>query len=105
MSWRLLLAVVFGAWGLLFAAAAANRAFEEARAGVPEAKRGGVSIVPAIPFIPLAFWGAAVLIDRFAAPWGTALIGGLHAVLAVVFAASIGRDWWRIRSLDKRGPR
>jgi hypothetical protein len=101
MSWWLLLLMVFVVWLLWGVAAAAARAVSDARGGIPEGQRGGVSIAPVIPIFPLGFWGAALLADWIAGPWGTVVIGWFHALLGVVFTVSIGRDVWRLRSLDK----
>jgi hypothetical protein len=101
MPWWLLLVEVFVAWLLWGIAAAAGRAVADARRGIPEGQRGGVSIAPVIPVFPLGFWGLALLVDSVAGSWGTLVVGWFHAVLSVVFAGSIARDWWRLRSLDK----
>jgi hypothetical protein len=100
MPWWVLLIEVFAVWCLWGIAAAAERSVEEARRGVSEAQRGGVSIAPIIPAFPLVFWGLALLVDLAVGPWGTRVVGGFHAVLGMVFMASIARDLWRLRSLD-----
>jgi hypothetical protein len=101
MLWWLLLAELLVVWLLWAAAAATQRALHDARHRVPESQRGGVSIVPIIPALPLAFWGVALLVDLVAGPWGTVSVGGLHAVLGAVFVGCIVRDRWRRRSPDK----
>jgi hypothetical protein len=86
---------------LVLVAGAAGLAVEAARRGLPEEQRRGVSIFPVIPVYPLAFWGVAMLIDWLADPWGTRVVGGLHAVLAVWCVVSIAQNTWRLRSLSK----
>jgi hypothetical protein len=98
-----LLILLFLVWVLWGAAAAAERAVDDARRGIPADQRGRVSIAPAIPFFPLGFWGLALLVDRVAEPWGTAVVGGFHAVLGVVFAISIVRDSRRLSRHTPRG--
>jgi hypothetical protein len=101
MPWWGLLIGVFAVWLLWGVAAAAGRAVADARRGIPEGQRGGVSFAPVVPAFPLAFWGAALLADLAVGPWGTAIVGGFHAALGVAFAVFIVRDWWRLRALDK----
>jgi hypothetical protein len=75
------------------------------RLGIPEGQRGGVSLAPIIPFVPLAFWGVALLADLAIWPWGTVwgtvVVSWFHVVIGVVFVGSIARDWWRLRTLVK----
>ena len=73
-----------------------SRAAAEARRGVPKEQRGGVSIAPIIPFVPLGFWGAALLVDSIAGPWGTLAVGWFHVALGVLFVASIVRNMWSL---------
>ena len=87
-------------WGLWVMGCASQRAVEDARRGVPEEQRGGVSIFPGIPVFPLAFWGIAWIIDRAASPWGTVVTGAAHAVFAIWLLISIARDWRHLRSID-----
>jgi hypothetical protein len=102
MSWWLLLVEVFVVWFLWVFAAVAGKAVADARRGIPEVHRGGVSILPVLPVFPLAFWGAALAVDLVARPWGTLVIAGFHALLGLVFAGSFARDVWRLRSLDRQ---
>lgn len=69
----------------------------DARRGVPEGERGGVSIFPALPLFPALFWGLAWLVDRVAAPWGTRTVAGLHAAFAAALVASIVRNLRAVR--------
>ena len=66
---------------------------------------GGVSIFPALPVFPLAFWGIAELLDRLHPSLGLAVIGGLHGILLVVLIASALRSWWTLRRARPRSPR
>ena len=97
MAWWTLLFLVVVTWYLWAVAAAAERAASDAAKGVPESGRGGVSVFPAIPFFPPAFFGLAMAADAFVAPWGTRVVGGLHALLAMLFLVSLVRDCLRLR--------
>jgi hypothetical protein len=99
-SWLLLLLIVT-AWLLWTFATAARLAVEDTRRGVPEDQRRGVSILPAIPVLPLSLWAIALLIDLAVEPWGTWVAGSGHAVMAVLATGSFVRDVWRIRSLNR----
>ena len=79
MNALVLLVVVFAAWVAWFMAGLASFALKDTRLGVPKAERRGVSIAPIIPLFPLAVWGVALLIDLAADPWGTRVVGSLHA--------------------------
>jgi hypothetical protein len=91
---------LFVTWFVWIIACAAEKAVDGARRGLPEGKRGGVSILPGIPIFPLFFWGAAWLIDLLVAPWGTYTLGVLHAVFFVALVVSIVLNWFRLRSFD-----
>ena len=100
MPWWLLLLLVVLTWCLWALAAAAERAADEAAERVPQDRRGGVSICPAIPVLPLVFFGAAMAADAFFPPWGTRAVATLHGLLTVLFLASIARDFFRLRSAE-----
>lgn len=91
---------ILAVWLLALFAAVVGRSAEDARRGVPEEERGGVSFLPGIPLFPLTFWGLAWVVDRFAGPWGTATVGGAHVVFAGVILFYLGRDVRDLRSLD-----
>lgn len=100
-SWQLAV-LIFCAWFLCAVAALMQVAVEDSRHPLPSGRRG-VSIIPY--FIPPAvFWGIAKLIDRGAAPWGTTVVGYLHAAFAVILLVSIARDWRRLRALAPSEP-
>lgn len=98
-SWLLALFILV-VWCLWAVAAAAQCAAEQARHGVPEGQRSGVSILPVIPVFPMVLWGIAWLIDRAASPWGTWAVGVAHGVFAAYLTVSVVRDWRCLRSLD-----
>ena len=75
-------------------------AVSEARRGIPEGERRGVSILPGFPVFPLMFWGAALLVDWLANPWGTIVIAGLHMIPGTAWAASIYRNTKALAKLD-----
>ncbi len=102
MNAAILLVVVFAAWVAWVMAGVAGIALEDARLGVPEAERRGVSILPAIPLFPLVVWGVALLIDLAADPWGTRVVGGVHAAWLVVNAGLVLRDVLRLRAIETR---
>ncbi len=79
-------------WLLWLCACIIQISLSEARRGIPEEERRSVSIFPAFPIFPLAFWGAAMLIDWLANPWGTYTIVGLHVILGLTWSVSIFRD-------------
>jgi hypothetical protein len=101
-SWLLLVAllVVWLLWGI---AAVFGRAVDDKRRGIPEGQRGGVSFAPVIPVCPLVFWGIALVVNLVVDPWGTLIVGAFHAVLAVLFVISIGRNTWQYCSVDNPG--
>ncbi len=98
-SWILLVFLLF-AWVLWLFSCMAEVALAEARRGIPEGERRGVSILPGFPIFPLAFWGAALLVDWLASPWGTIAIAGLHIVLGIGWATSIFRSTRALGKLD-----
>ncbi len=100
MNALILLIVVFAAWVAWCAAGIAQIKLEDARRGVPKAERRGSTSLPAIPFFPLAVWGIALLIDLAADPWGTWVVGSVHAAWLVVSAGYVLRDTRRIRAID-----
>jgi len=99
-SWLLGLFFFF-VWSLWAVAAVAQRAAEDARRGIPEGQRGGVSFLPVIPVFPAVLWGIAWLIDWAASPWGTVVVGVAHSVFAVCLAVSLVRDYLYLRSLER----
>lgn len=102
MSWWLLLIELTIVWFLWVVAAAAQLAVKDAHCGGPRNQRRGVSAAPAIPIFPLVFWSTALIVDLAFAPWGTLVIGWLHAALGVVFLVSITRNVWSLRSMGER---
>src|SRR5262249_35829962 len=93
MPWWLLLLFVFLVWCLWAVAATMQVAVEDARHPLTDGKRRGMSPAPVIPVFPLALWGAAKLLDLIVDPWGTMIIGSLHAVYGVILVGSIVRAW------------
>jgi hypothetical protein len=69
---------------------------------LPNQQRWGYSIVPFIPIIPLAAWGLAKLIDRWAGPWGTRVMASLHAAWAVLLVIAIARNMWTVLTGKRR---
>jgi hypothetical protein len=88
VSWWLLLPEVFAVWMLWVFAAAASKSANQARSGVPHAQRHGVSFIPIIPIFPLGIWITALLVDLAVPPWGTIVVGWLHAALGVCLGIS-----------------
>jgi len=98
-SW-VLLVFLFVVWILWLFSCMAEVAVAEARRGIPEGERRGVSILPGIPIFPLAFWGLALLGDRLVSPWGTIAMAGLHLILGINWAASLVRNTKALAKLD-----
>ena len=80
--------LLFVAWILWMYACTTEVALSEARKGIPEGERKGVSIFPVLPIFPLVFWGIALFIDQFARPWGTNLVAGFHLALSLGWLVS-----------------
>jgi hypothetical protein len=93
-------AFLFFVWCWWAVAATVRQAALDARRGLPEGRRGGMSILPVIPLLPLWMWGIAWTFDRIARPWGTILVGVLHLVFAIGLFVSLVRDWLFLRSID-----
>ncbi|MFA5505520.1 MAG: hypothetical protein WC423_08855 [Vulcanimicrobiota bacterium] len=68
-------------------------------ANTPSLRPGGVSVLPVIPFFPLAAWGLAALLDSVLNPvregLGVMIIGGLHTLLLVAFLISLVTSYIR----------
>jgi len=99
-SWLLLVFVTF-VWFLMVGVTVTQYAVEDAKRGIPVNQRRGVSWLPGIPIFPLMFWGVAWVVDQFVEPWGTWTIGGFHAVIGGLCVISIGRNVWRLWSMEK----
>ncbi len=99
ISW-ILLAFLLLVWFLWVFACAAGVAVADARRGIPEEERRGISVLPGFPLFPLMFWGIALIMDRFVGPWGTYLIGGVHLVLAIKWGAAVIRDSRDLAKID-----
>lgn len=99
MASLLLPAFISFVWMLWLFACLLDKAVQDDRLGIPPGERHGVSIAPGIPVFPLAFWGAAVLINLFAAPWGTRIVGGFHLLLGTTFVYSIVAALLRLRAV------
>lgn len=99
-SWLLALFILV-VWCLWAVVAVAEREAEDARRGIPEGQRGGVSLLPVIPVFPIGLWCIAWLIDRVVSPWGTWIVGSAHGVLAVCLTVSLVRALRCLRSLDR----
>ena len=100
MSSWILLVFLLVVWVLWLFSCMAEVAVSEARRGIPEGERREVSILPGFPIFPLAFWGAALLVDWLANPWGTIAIAGVHIILGIGWAASIFRNTKALAKLD-----
>ena len=98
MFWWLLLLCLLLVWCLWAVAATMEVAVRDARRPLPDGRRRGMSPMPIFPVFPLAFWGVAKLIDLIMDPWGTTVIGSLHAGYAVILVCCIVRDWRQLRS-------
>ena len=79
-----------------------QKAVDQARRGIPENERGGVSLLPVFPVCPLIAWGFALLIDLSYEPWGTIVVCAIHVPFTIVAVFTIPRDFVRLRALDRR---
>lgn len=98
-AWVLLL-MLFVAWTLWLFACTTEVALSEARKGIPEEERRGVSILPGIPVFPLLFWGIALFIDQFVNPWGTNVVAGIHLALSLIWLVSAIRDTRELTKIE-----
>ena len=98
MPWWILPSSISLAWLLWILAGASQVGLEDARNPLSDGGRRSFSPAPVIPIFPLAFWGLAKLIDWVAAPWGSTIITGLHAILAAMFGFLFLRDLARLRA-------
>lgn len=88
----LLLLLIVATWWLWVVAAAASKAATYVRRGTPPAERGGMSLLPVIPVVPLVLFGGALAVDAWWAPWGSLAVGGLHLALAATWSVGLVRD-------------
>jgi hypothetical protein len=98
-AWALLI-LLFVAWTLWLFACMAEVALAEARKGIPEAERRGVSILPGMPIFPLVFWGIALFIDLFVKPWGTNVVAAIHLALSLVWLISAIRHTRELSQIE-----
>lgn len=101
VPWWTLLALLFATWLVATVAVVGRYAVEDARAGVPEGQRRGVSCMPGLPCGPLVLCSVAKVVDLGVGPWGTVLVGGLHVVWLVVSAGAVVRSVALLRRIDK----
>jgi len=99
IPWWILPSSICLAWAFWVVACAFQVGLEDARNPLPDGGRRGFSPAPVIPVFPLVFWGGALLIDLFAAPWGSTVMTALHGIFTLVCGLSVVRDWMRYRSL------
>lgn len=97
-TWTLLLLVTI-TW-LLWAFGALQGNYLAKREGRKKPE-SGVSLAPIIPLFPLLFFALAKIADKFVPPWGTWIIGGMHALLAAAFIAAI---IWQSLRRTRKGP-
>jgi hypothetical protein len=98
MPWWLLLLLLAAVWLLAAIACLVEEAVERKRFGIANATGRGQSVAQFL-FCPPLLLGIALAIDYVANPWGTRVIGSLHAVLGVVLAAYIA---WALYYLNVR---
>ena len=91
-----LLAIVVVAWLLWVVVCLIALAADKLQKKRPP--NAGFSVAPVIPLFPLMFIGLAWVIDKYASPWGTRFIGGLHLLLIAVYLVGIIYELRRMRS-------
>jgi len=57
------------------------------------ASRSTTSIFPVIPLVPGVLWLVGVVVNHFASPWGTVVVGAIHCVLLFLMLFLLAR--WR----------
>jgi len=100
MQWWLLLVLLTAVWFLVAIADVVAHAVSRKRRGIPDGSGRGVSVAQFLLCPPL-FLGIALAIDYVANPWGTRVVGLLHAVLGVVLVTYIA---WAVDYLNVRTP-
>ncbi len=73
------LAAIVAAWAAWMLAGAWATPADVAEGRRP--RDAGFSFVPVAPVFPLIAWGMALVIDGFAAPWGSVSLTLLHVVM------------------------
>lgn len=101
IPWWALLIEVWIVWLLWCVGAINGKALFNARNRVPLDKRGGVSLLPVIPMLPMGFWAFAICADVFVEPWASVVIAAFHAVLGLIFVSAIVRDWLRLGTFNR----
>lgn len=99
MPWWLLFVLLTAVWFLAAFACLVAGAVSRKRLGIRSGGRGE-SIAQFVVLPPL-FLGIAFVLDLVAHPWGTRVVGLLHAVLGVVLVTYIG---WGLYYLNVRTP-
>ena len=102
MPWWIVLPVATVAYFSVFWIIAAQRAIEDAKNGVPEGKRRGVSLLPTIPFYPLAAWGIAAYLDDSGSRWGSTIVVWFHIALLVLSVAINIFYGFKLRAIRKQ---
>ena len=96
--------LLFCSWFAILLVPAGKLAIEDLKAGVPEDKRHGVSVMPVFPVMPLLFWGLAYGIDRFCGPWGSVSIMVLHSIALLWAIFAMVRDHRILKRMDSKQP-
>jgi hypothetical protein len=97
--WTLVILIAL-AWLLYPFAGAAG-----VRMAVHEGKRpkdAGFSFLPELIVFPIAFLGAAAVIDYFAMPYGRWIVGGISVTMLALHVYVILRSFIRIRQFEHR---
>ena len=102
MRYLLLLALLTVVWFLVHMVGAAQQRMRNHRRGLPPETPAGVSIFPGMIVMPLGFLSLAVVVDKYAAPWGFRIVAALHLVFGVIAFSYIAATIVRLRKIYGR---
>lgn len=89
-TWLLAPMILAVTW--LWAVAAATGHTADARLGVPEYARDGVSVFPVIPLLPIGLWAFSRLIDHTAGSRAAWIVSAIYGALGFLMILSIRRN-------------
>ena len=84
MRWLIFLVLLTIVWFLVHLTGAARQKMDNHRRSLPPETPAGVSIFPGMIVMPLGFLSLAVVVDKYAAPWGYRIVTALHLIIGIV---------------------
>ena len=100
MPLTFLAALIVLVWDLWLVADAARGAVKDARLRIPEGRRRGLRNLPVLLIVPPLLWTIAWWIDRPSRPWGSAVVGLAHVMVAIVLTVSLSKNVRLLGRLD-----